>query len=217
MITAMGSVLGSLAAPDVPDTAARRRWPRRYLLVAVLVVVALVGVWLSRPKATEPDAFAAFAHRLDGLPTPGPPFTSYDPSIDGVDVLAPEGSWVGSGPGTWSSTVDPHWWISVHGWTATVPADRAAATCRGAAQWLAGAGTALGLPADGSGSGVPGCLSAVATVRSSSGSVSDAWSDRGSQAADGHPRYRTGVLVSGGPQPGLVTVVLLADATVANP
>jgi hypothetical protein len=82
--------------------------------------------------------------------------------------------------------------------------------------WLATTGTQLGLTTPGQNESLSTCLAVLDTVRSEPGNSNDAWSGRGTQNADGQPRYRTGVETFTGARPGEIVIRVVADATVVN-
>jgi hypothetical protein len=182
--------------------------------MALAVVAAFAAVHYQH-RAVTPTEFATFAQKLDTLSAPAGSFTPYDPIVDGTYGSTPQENWTLIGTRTWSSTSDPTGWVAVRGWQATVTPAQEAATCRSVLSWFATAGSQLGLSTPNPNETESTCHMVLATVRSSSGS--DAWSDRGTQTADGQPRYRTGAETFSGPVPGQVTIRVEADATIAAP
>jgi hypothetical protein len=214
----VSTIADTAEAPSSPERVEPSSFARRrlWLLAGVVLLLAVAGVVVFRPRAVTPVEFAEFSQKLSTLAAPSDSFMAYDPNLSSYLGSAPQGSWLPVSADTWANTSDPSWWVTSRGWEITVPAGQSAAVCSDVTVWLASTGTALGLTTPGQNETVSGCLSSVATVRSDVGNSNVAWSGRGTRTGDGQPRYLTGAESFTGTHPGEVVIRVTAEATVAT-
>lgn len=205
-------------ATDGVVEARTRRWRTLALVAAVVLIGTALGTTIHRHTSTTPSQFAEFSQKLNTVSAPAGSFTVYDPVFaESGTVWAPAGDWSLVGPQVWTSTADPHWWVTIRGWEKAVNISQQAAACRDVEGWLATSGRELGLTAQAGTETSARCLKVLASVRSRSGSTVNGWAGRGTQTSDGRARYGTGVEAITGPGAGEVTLRVTAEASVSNP